>query len=270
MRLLPRFQKAMEQREAAQVEKRIAVARANSWDARIEAMTGLIGNALAARRAHQEGWDVKLHRLYRAARGRAMRTAASVAVVYLLLFQTPLLWVVAEPLRVVDMPRNADAIVVFAGGAGESATAGGGYQERVRQAVDLYDAGYAPRLIFSTGIVYAFREAEIMRDLATGLGVPADAIILEERAGSTYENVTFVRDIARQYASRRVLLVSSPYHMRRALLTWRKQAPDIEVVATPVPGSQYYSHGSGASIQHFRGIAWEYAAILFYRSRGWL
>ncbi len=263
-------QNAIQQREAAHVEKRITVARENSWDRRLEGMAGLIGSALAARRTHQESWDASLRRLYRGASTRAFRIAAYVTVLYLLAFYTPLLWVVAEPLRVVDTPRPADAIVVFAGGAGESATAGGGYQERVRQAVDLYDAGYAPRLIFSTGFVYAFREAEIMRGLAIDLGVPADSIVLEERAASTYENVIFVRDIARRFASRRVLLVSSPYHMRRALLTWRRQVPDIEVVATPAPGSQYYSHGRGASLQQFRGIAWEYAAIVAYWWRGWL
>ena len=264
------LQSAIQQRDTVQVEKRISVARENSWDRRLEGMAGLIESALAARRAYQEKWDTSLRGLYRAASTRALRAVAIAAGLYLLAFHTPLLWVVAEPLRVVEIPRDADAIVVFAGGAGESATAGGGYQERVRQAVDLYEAGYAPRLIFSTGFVYAFREAEIMSSLAIDLGVPAEAIILEEQAGSTYENVIFVRDIARSLGSRRVLLVSSSYHMRRALLTWREQVPDIEVVATPVPGSQYYSHGYGANIQQFRGIAWEYAAILYYWSKGWL
>jgi uncharacterized SAM-binding protein YcdF (DUF218 family)/glycosyltransferase involved in cell wall biosynthesis len=263
-------QNAIEQRDAAESQRRIAVARVNSWDARVEAMSDVIENALAARRARREGWDTTLRRIYRTARGRAMRTAALVAIAYLLVFHTPLLWIVAEPLRVIEMPRGADAIVVFAGGAGESAQAGGGYQERVKQAVDLYRAGYASRMIFSSGFVQAFREAEVMRGLAMGTGVPADAIILEERAGSTYENVIFVRDIARQHAFRDVLLVSSPYHMRRALLTWRKQAPDIEVIATPVSASQFYAHRYGASLQQFRGIAWEYAAIVFYRGKGWL
>jgi uncharacterized SAM-binding protein YcdF (DUF218 family)/glycosyltransferase involved in cell wall biosynthesis len=263
-------QRAIQQRDDAQVQKRIDVARGNSWDARLDAMAGLIMNALAARQVHRPSWDSSLRRLYRAARTRTLRTAAIVTASYLLVFYSPLLWVVAEPLRVVETPRSADAIVVFAGGAGESATAGGGYQERVRQAVDLYDAGYAPRLIFSTGFVYAFREAEVMRGLALDLGVSAESIILEDRAASTYENVVFSRDIARQHDVRRVLLVSSPYHMRRALWTWREQVPDIEVVATPVPGSQYYSHGYGANIQQFRGIAWEYAAILYYWSKGWL
>ncbi len=264
------IQRAMQGHEASEVEKRIAVARAHSWDARVAAMTGLIENALAERREHRERWDKKLRRVYRAARGRAMRTAAGAAVVYLLLFQTPLLWVIAEPLRIVDTPQKADAIVVFAGGAGESAQAGGGYQERVKQAVDLYQAGYAPRVVFSSGFVYAFKEADIMRGLAIDLGVPADAIILEERAANTYQSVIYARDLARRYGARDVLLVSSPYHMRRALLTWRKQAPDINVAGTPVPQSQYYSHGRGASLEQFRGIAWEYAAIVFYRSRGWL
>jgi uncharacterized SAM-binding protein YcdF (DUF218 family)/glycosyltransferase involved in cell wall biosynthesis len=261
---------ACQDRDLERVDRRIAVARENSWDRRLEGMTGLIEDVLAEKRRNRETWEESLRRLYRAASGRALRTTAVAAMLYALAFHTPLLWVVAEPLRVVDTPTPADAIVVFAGGAGESATAGGGYQERVRQAVDLYEAGYAPTLIFSTGFVYSFREAEVMRDLAVGLGVPQDAIVLEERAGSTYENVVFSSEIARRQSSSRVLLVSSPYHMRRALLTWQRQAPDIDVVATPVPGSQYYAHGNGASLEQFRGIAWEYAAILLYWSRGWL
>lgn len=264
------IQLAIGQREASHRDKRIAVARENGWDARLGAMTALIQAALAARRAGQRSWDADLRRLYRAASGRSLRTAAIAAVVYLGLFETPMLWTIAAPLTVVETPRKADVIIVFAGGAGESGNAGGGYQERVRQAVELYVAGYAPRLIFSTGFVYSFREAEVMRGLAIDLGVPDDAILLETRASSTYENVVFSRDIARRYASRTALLVSSPYHMRRALLTWRRQAPDIEVVAAPVTGSQFYSHGVGANVQQIRGIVWEYAAIVFYRSKGWL
>ena len=264
-----RIQEALQPHEPAEIERRVAVAQENSWDARLEAMMGLIEPALAARRAGRERWDATLRRVYRTARRRALPTAIAIGL-WLLLFETPLLWAVAEPLRVVDPPRQADAIVVFAGGAGESAVAGGGYQERVRQAVDLYRAGYAPRMIFSSGFVYAFREAEVMRGLAVDQGVPPASIILEEKAGNTHQMVVNVRDIARREGFRQVLLVSSPYHMQRALLTWHRQAPDIRVIATPTLTSQYYAHGRGASLQHFRGIAWEYAAIALYRFRGWL
>ena len=69
---------------------------------------------------------------------------------------------------------------------------------------------------------------------------------------------------------RRILLVSSPYHMRRAVLTWRKVAPDVEVIPTPVPESQFYSHQWGASLEQIRGILHEYAALADYWRRGWV
>jgi uncharacterized SAM-binding protein YcdF (DUF218 family) len=74
----------------------------------------------------------------------------------------------------------------------------------------------------------------------------------------------------RQRGWRRILLVSSPYHMRRALLTWRQVAPDIEVIPTPVTASQFYAHARGASFDQIRGIAQEYAAIMLYWWRGWV
>jgi uncharacterized SAM-binding protein YcdF (DUF218 family)/glycosyltransferase involved in cell wall biosynthesis len=263
-----RVRDAIGRRSEAEIRRRIDVARENSWEMRIDQMSAVIENAVAARSAHLENWDTRLRRIYGKA-AKPVRAAAIVALVYLVLFHTPLLWLVAEPLRLVDMPRQANVIVVFAGGAGESGTTGEGYQERVRQAVDLYRAGHAPRMIFSSGFVYVFKEAEVMRALATDLGVPAEAIVLEQRGGNTHEMVVFASDVARRYGTR-VLLVSSPYHMRRALLTWRRQAPDIEVTATPVPNSRFYVHESGATLQQYRAIAWEYAAIAFYRMRGWL
>jgi uncharacterized SAM-binding protein YcdF (DUF218 family) len=94
--------------------------------------------------------------------------------------------------------------------------------------------------------------------------VPADAIILEERATNTHENVLFTRDILARHGWRRIALVSSPYHMRRALLTWRKAAPDVEVIATPPESSIFYAHRRGASLEQIRGLLQEYAGIVYY------
>ena len=158
------------------------------------------------------------------------------------MFQTPLLWWAAEPLKLSAPPEAADAIVVFAGGVGESGQAGGGYQERVKQAIDLYKAGYARSMVLSSGYVYSFREAEVMRALAVDNGVPASAIVLELRATSTYQNVVFVDDILRDHHWQKILLVSSPYHMRRATMVWRKLAPRVTVIPSPPPQSQFYDH----------------------------
>jgi uncharacterized SAM-binding protein YcdF (DUF218 family) len=68
----------------------------------------------------------------------------------------------------------------------------------------------------------------------------------------------------------RVLLVSSPYHMRRALLSWHKTAPGVKVIASPVSKSQFYTHEGAANLDQIRGITHEYAAIVAYWLRGWI
>jgi len=263
------IRQAIDKVSAVETERRIEVARENSWDRRIDRMSELIENALAKRPAATAQWEERLRHLYRTARRRTLKTVTGFAAAYLLLFYTPFVWLVAEPLRVTHPAGPADAIVVFAGGVGESGKAGGGYQERVRHAIDLYRQGHASHLVFSSGFTFAFREAEVMRQLAVASGVPASAIVLETRAANTYENVRFVDELLEQRGWLRVLLVSSPYH-RRALLTWRKTAPHISVVSSPPSASQFYHHEWGASLEQIRGIAQEYVAIAVYWWRGWL
>lgn len=268
--LVEAIRKAVRETPPVETERRIEVARKNRWELRIPLMSKLVEEALENRRVTGERWEQSLRRLYRAARRRIAWITVGGMALYLLLFYSPFIWLVAEPLRVVAPPQRADAIVVFAGGVGESGKAGGGYQERVKHAVDLYRGGYSSRLIFSSGFVFAFKEAEVMKMLAISLGVPGDAVILEEDAGSTYENVAFVKEILERRGWRRILLVSSPFHMRRSLLTFWRVAPEIEVVPAPNSSSQFYAHGAGASLEQIRGILQEYAAIAYYWWKGWI
>lgn len=252
------------------VGRRLAAARRNGWAERVDAMSALIEQTLAEKRTKGDRWDERFTRLYQAARRRAAQIAIAIAAVYLLLFQSPVVWWVASPLRVESPPLAADAIVVFAGGVGESGQAGGGYQERVRQAVDLYRAGYARHLVFSSGFRFVFREAEVMKNLAVDNGVPADAIELEQEAANTHDNVVFTHAILERHGWHSILLVSSPYHMRRAMLTWRASAPGTVVVPTPVEQGLFYTHDRGASLSQIRGILQEYVAIAIYWMRGWI
>ena len=254
----------------ARVARRIEVANSNSWERRLESMSALMDDALATREGSGDRWEERLRRVYRTARRRALQAVLGVAAIYVLLFHTPAAWMVAAPLRMAVAPASADAIVVFAGGVGESGKAGGGAQERVKQAVDLYHAGFAKHIIFSTGYVFSFREAEVLRAVAMANDVPSQAILLEEAATNTYENVERTRRMLDERGWRRVLLVSSPYHMRRALLTWKKVAPHIEVLPSPPAESQFYAHENGASLEQIRAILQEYAAIVLYWRRGWI
>ena len=114
---------------------RVAVARQNSWEQRIREMAGLIRDTLAKQRS-EDHWEEVLGGLYQRARRGLAGAVGSLLIVYVGLFQTELPWMLARPLRAAESPRAADAIVVFAGGVGESGKAGGGYQERLHLASD--------------------------------------------------------------------------------------------------------------------------------------
>jgi uncharacterized SAM-binding protein YcdF (DUF218 family)/glycosyltransferase involved in cell wall biosynthesis len=250
------------------VSRRIEVAESNSWERRLEKMSALVDAELTQRLSRTTGWEVRLRRLYSAAKTGPARVFAVSLVLFLLIFYSPLVWWLAAPLRVEQTPQASDAVVVFAGGVGESGQAGGGAQERISKAVSLYHQGVAPRLIISSGFVFALREAEVMKAVAMANGVPAEAIVLEERATNTYENVAFTSRILAEHDWKKIALVSSPYHMRRALLTWRKVAPDVEVIATPPETSLFYAHARGTTLEQIRGLLQEYAAIAYYWWRG--
>src|SRR5439155_15345336 len=125
-------------------------------------------------------------------------------------------------------------------------------------------------MVVSSGFRFVFHEAEVMKELAIANGVPASAIVLEQSAKNTHENVLFTDAILREHGWKKILLVSSPYHMRRAMLTWRRAAPEVMVIPEPVQRSQFYLRERGPSLDQIRGIAQEYAAIAAYWWRGWI
>ena len=251
--------------------KRITAARENSWESRIEKMSKAITDALERRRS-ENGliWKEELISFYRTARHNVAKLCVPVAAIIILVFYTPLIWYIAGPLKISDRPVKADAIVVFAGGAGESGKEGQGYEERVDYAVDLYNKGYASHLIFSSGYTYAIKEVDIMKALAVSMGVPASAITLENKSGYTYDFVRNTKEILDRNGWHSMLLVSSPYHMRRVSLVYKKMGNGPKVTYTPILNSKFYSHGIGASPEQVKGILHEYAGIVYYWWKGYI
>ncbi|MFH0772266.1 MAG: ElyC/SanA/YdcF family protein [Candidatus Omnitrophota bacterium] len=275
------IEKALQENDETRREKYIEAAKDNGWLSRIERMSAIIEKAIERKMLENEaGWQEKLIVFYRVTRSKITRFAAIAASAYLLVFYTPLAWFLAEPLKIQDAPSKADAIVTFAGGVGESGKAGQGYEERVKYAVDLYKQGYADHLIFSSGYMYVFKEPLVMKALAISLGVPEKAIILEDRAGNTYENIKFTSKILEENSWHKILLVSAPYHMRRVSLVFDKAAKDIKVLYTPMPNGSFYAHKikdiySGWSwqqvtLKQIKGIIHEYAGIIYYRWKGYI
>ena len=256
--------------------KRIEIARNNSWDKKIEEMCEVI-EAVIKRKEENIllNWQEKLVEIYKVLRRRMVRIIFTLSIILLLVFYTPLIWFLASPLKIANSPQKADCIVVFAGGVGESGKAGQGYEERVQYAVELYKKGYAKKMIFSSGYMRIFKEPLLMEALAVSLGVPKEAIILEDKARNTYENVKFTKKILDKNNWHDILLISSPYHMRRVRLIYDKVASDIDVIYLPLLKSVFYQHlerflSKRITLEQIRGIIHEYLGILYYRLKGWI
>ncbi|MCX4235522.1 YdcF family protein [Streptomyces ortus] len=116
-------------------------------------------------------------------------------------------------------------------------------------AVDLYERGMAPLLVFTGATSPTTRdrmprgEAVHYRERALELGVPASAVLVEPRARNTGENIRFSKAVLEEAGVdvSSVLLISKPYEERRAYATARKLWPGVEIVSasTPMTFSEY-------------------------------
>lgn len=117
-----------------------------------------------------------------------------------------------------DPLQKADAIFVFAGR----------YVERPLEAADLYKSGYAPRIVVTRATVdqATFElerrrvriptEHDLTADILRQLGIPADALISPAFVhDNTGEEARTLGELARERGWRRVIIVSSKYHLRR-------------------------------------------------------
>jgi len=273
-----RIVQAMQEDSPALSQARVVSAENNNWSSRINQMSDLMEDAIRKLEAQPDHWREKFVKLYRVSRRKIMKLTLIAAAAYLVVFYTPLAWFVSSPLKMAQPPQKADCIVVFAGGVGESGQAGQGYEERVQYAAELYKSGYAAHIIFSSGYSYVFSEPMVMKALAVSLGVPQDAITLEDKAANTMQNVEFTRDIMLSRNWHKALLVSSPYHMRRVSLVMKKNASAIEVIYTPILHSRFYSRENSdgtrtwkqISLKQIEGLMHEYAGIVYYYFKGYI
>jgi len=119
-----------------------------------------------------------------------------------------------------DRAAPADVIIVLGSGLNRNLTPGPSLRNRSEHAAALWREGYAPMIICSGGYArWATRSeadgcAEVLRDN----GVPAEAIVLEERSRSTEENAVYSQEIMQARGWQSALIVSDGYHLLRA--TW--------------------------------------------------
>lgn len=173
---------------------------------------------------------------------RLARFAAIVAIIVAVTLPLGFLWFISKlPTREVPLDRNADGIVVLTGGA-----------SRINDAFELLASGRGRRLLI-TGVYPATNRGEMLRVLPEYQRLFACCVDLDRAAVNTLGNAIGARHWVAEQGFRSLIVVTSAYHMPRALAELSHQLPNVELVAYPVVTDKlrtdhWWSHAATAKL----------------------
>ena len=117
----------------------------------------------------------------------------------------------------------------------------GSHDTRVAErGAELYLQGWASLLIFSGGLgrltdgLWQEAEADKFSKIAMQMGVPANAILVENKSTNTGENIHFTRQLLEQknLYPETFIVVQKPYMERRSYATFKKVWPEKDIIIT--------------------------------------
>jgi uncharacterized SAM-binding protein YcdF (DUF218 family) len=188
---------------------------------------------------------------------RSSKVFGALALVWLWLWSMPVAshWLTNQieeqfPQVPIASVAHAQAIVVLGGTvtppSGKSTEINLGRAGRVWYAARLFRAGKAPLVLLSGGgdlERQAFSEARAMAVFLQDLGVPAQAIALEQTSHNTRENAAFSAALLKARGIEHILLVTSALHMPRALPLFKAQGIKVTPAPTDFEAGQEPPHG---------------------------
>lgn len=117
----------------------------------------------------------------------------------------------------------------------------GSHDKRVAErGAELYLEGFAPFILFSGGLgrltqdLWRQTEADLFAGIAMEMGVPKEAILIENRSTNTGENILFSQQVLKEKGMdpERFIVIQKPYMERRSFATFKKHWPEKEVLVT--------------------------------------
>lgn len=117
----------------------------------------------------------------------------------------------------------------------------GSHDKRVAErGAELYLEGFAPFILFSGGLgrltqdLWRQTEADLFAGIAMEMGVPKEAILIENRSINTGENILFSQQVLKEKGMdpERFIVIQKPYMERRSFATFKKHWPEKEVLVT--------------------------------------
>ncbi len=145
--------------------------------------------------------------------------------------------------------HKASAIVAISGGDTEA---------RAGEAIRLYQQGWADYIVFSGAAIDITgpSNASAMREQARAAGVPDDAILLDESALNTRQNAAGVASMASDKHFTSIILVTSPYHQRRADITFRQALGTNVTILNHSAPDQTWRRSNWWQTAYSRSLTW--------------
>ncbi len=146
----------------------------------------------------------------------------AVVIIFLVAFHVAVLTALGNFLVQAGPPQKADIIVVLAGD---------GFGHRIEKAADLVKEGWAPKVLVSgPNGNYGGYECDLAIPFAVKAGYPESYFLhFEHSARSTEEETQAITEKLRAMGVKRIILVTSNYHTRRAGKIFRHAAPDLNI-----------------------------------------
>jgi uncharacterized SAM-binding protein YcdF (DUF218 family) len=127
---------------------------------------------------------------------------------------------------------------------------------RVTEGVREYRRGKAPALIMTGGAAHNDHiEADAMADLAIARGVPAGAVLREEKARNTIQNAWYSLRLMQARHWKSAEIVSSQSHLPRASLVFARFPIEYAMHGAPNPPEAGWLYNGGAFVYEARNTA---------------
>jgi uncharacterized SAM-binding protein YcdF (DUF218 family) len=140
-----------------------------------------------------------------------------------------------------DGLRRADAIVILGARVTPSGQPGSDLTSRTYHGVDLYNEGWAPRVICTGGYADdSMSAAAVACRFASTLGVPPEDALLADGSMTTAEDAQATASLMSDRGWQSVILVSHPLHLYRARWSFRRAGLTVHSSPTTTDTSRIF------------------------------